>query len=106
MDRERQLIVGARTADALVMVVGLAGVGAGGLLLARDEPIEAVLAWALTFVAGAALRLLGTIARALAEVLSQVRATSQRLERRSRAEAAEPLPEDRWGSDDRWGRLH
>src|SRR5687768_16477023 len=64
-----QLTTAARVADGLVYVVGIAGVIAGGLLLRRDDLGFAIVAWSLTFVAGAGLRLAASIARGLAEVL-------------------------------------
>lgn len=97
MSRDKQLQIGARTADALVYIVGLAGVAAGGLLLRDGQAAFAVVAWALTFCAGAALRLLATMARSIAEILVRVRATGERLD------AARPSG---GGHDDRWGRLH
>lgn len=103
MSREKQLHVGARTADALVYIVGLAGVAAGALLLLDGQPAFAVVAWALTFCAGAALRLLATMARGLAEVLVRTRATSERLEASAApGSSGVPTPDP----DDRWGRLH
>lgn len=74
--RPRELIVAARVADGLVYAVGGAGVLAGGLLF-RDGGIGfAIVAWALTFVAGAGLRLASWAARALAQLLTR----SQRME--------------------------
>jgi hypothetical protein len=59
----------ARIADALVYTTGLAGVLAGGLLLRRGDLGFAIVAWSLTFVAGAALRLAAEMGRALADML-------------------------------------
>ena len=64
-----QLTTGARVADALVYAVGVAGVIAGGLLLQQDQLGFAVVAWSLTFVAGAGLRLGAWVARGIAELL-------------------------------------
>ena len=64
-----QLTTAARVADALVYTVGIAGVIAGGLLLRRGDLGFAIVAWCLTFVAGAGLRLGAWIARGVAEVL-------------------------------------
>lgn len=64
-----QLRTGARIADALVYAAGVAGVIAGGLLLQRGDIGFAVVAWSLTFVAGAGLRLVAWIARGVAELL-------------------------------------
>ena len=63
------LVSAARVADALVYTVGIAGVVAGGLLLRRDDLGFAIVAWCLTFVAGASLRLLALTARGVAELL-------------------------------------
>lgn len=65
----QQLRTAARVADALVYTVGVAGVIAGGLLLRRGELGFAIVAWSLTFVAGAGLRLAAWIARGVAELL-------------------------------------
>jgi hypothetical protein len=64
-----QLTTAARVADALVYAVGIAGVVAGGLLLRRGDLGFAIVAWCLTFVAGAGLRLAAWIARGMAELL-------------------------------------
>jgi hypothetical protein len=64
-----QLKTAARVADGLVYVVGIAGVIAGGLLLRREDLGFAIVAWSLTFVAGAGLRLAASIARGMAELL-------------------------------------
>lgn len=104
MNREKELQVGARTAEALVYVAGLAGVAAGGLLLRADRPVEAVVVWALTFCAGAALRLLATMSRAVAEILARTKAVGDRIDRIDAGTTA-PSPAPRH-PDDRWGRLH
>lgn len=67
----RQLVIAARIADALVYAVGAAGVLAGALLLQDGMTGFAVVAWALTFVAGAALRLLAWGVKALARLLQR-----------------------------------
>ncbi|MBA2529562.1 MAG: hypothetical protein H0V19_06300 [Euzebyales bacterium] len=69
--RPSQLVVSARVADALVYAVGIAGVVAGGLLLRRGEMGFAIVAWSLTFVAGAGLRLAAWLARGVAELLAR-----------------------------------
>lgn len=103
MNRERELQLGARTADALVYVVGLAGVAAGGLLLRGQRPTEAVVVWALTFCAGAAVRLLATLSRAVAEILARTKSVAERVDRLDRDT---PHGRDLPDPDDRWGRLH
>ena len=66
-----QLTTAARIADALVYTVGIAGVIAGGLLLRRGDMGFAIVAWCLTFVAGAGLRLAAAMARGVAELLAR-----------------------------------
>lgn len=100
----RELVTGARVADALVYAAGLAGVVAGGLLFRDDQVGWAVVAWALTFVAGAALRLASAACRALAQLLERGERMEEEL-RRMDGEAARPQPDDgripdpyrRWG---------
>lgn len=109
--RPRELIVAARVADGLVYAVGAAGVLAGGLLF-RDGGIGfAIVAWALTFVAGAGLRLASWAARALAQLLVH----SQRMEDdvstllRERAAAPPPARDPADAPPDpykRWGGFH
>lgn len=67
--KPRELVTAARVADALVYAAGVAGIVAGGLLFRDDQAGFAVVAWALAFVAGAALRLAAWCARALAQLL-------------------------------------
>jgi hypothetical protein len=69
--RARELHTAARVADALVYVVGAAGVIAGGLLYRRDDVAFAIVAWVLTFVGGAVLRLAAWVARGVAELLAR-----------------------------------
>lgn len=64
-----ELRTAARVADALVYAVGVVGVVAGGLLVQDGQLPFALLAWALTFLAGAVLRLVAWGVRALAEML-------------------------------------
>lgn len=68
----RELTIATRTADALVYTVGVAGVVAGGLLLRQGDIGFAIVAWVLTFVAGAALRLLSAITRGIADLKSDI----------------------------------
>ncbi|MGH8907199.1 MAG: hypothetical protein ACRD0K_11895 [Egibacteraceae bacterium] len=65
----RELLTAARMADALVWAAGLAGVVAGALLFRAGDTGFAIVAWVLTFIAGAALRLASWGSRALAELL-------------------------------------
>ncbi len=111
--RPRELLVAARVADALVYAVGLAGVLAGGLLF-RDGGIGfAIVAWALTFVGGAALRLAAWGARALAELLQRSRRLEDDLAALLRERAAAPPPQAPPGPGEapadpykRWGGYH
>jgi hypothetical protein len=71
MDRVRptELHTAARVADALVYAAGVAGVIAGGLLFRDGQAAFALVAWVLTFIAGAGLRLAAWAAKALALLL-------------------------------------
>lgn len=75
----RDLTTAARVADGLVYAAGLAGVVAGGLLFREEQTSWAVVAWTLTFVAGAGLRLAAAVTRAIAEVLARQTAIEQEL---------------------------
>ncbi|HVM12996.1 MAG TPA: hypothetical protein VM287_01535 [Egibacteraceae bacterium] len=111
--RPRELLIAARVADGLVYAVGAAGVLAGGLLF-RDGGIGfAIVAWALTFVGGAGLRLAAWAARALAQLLIR----SQRVEedlaallRDRGASAPQPPSQGRQDAPPdpyrRWGGYH
>ncbi|HSK89710.1 MAG TPA: hypothetical protein VK875_00220 [Euzebyales bacterium] len=98
----RELMIATRTADALVYTVGVAGVIAGGLLL-RDGSIGfAIVAWTLTFVAGATLRLVSALTRGIADIKSE-------LERRN--DPSPPVlppagPDDPPDPYRRWGGWH
>lgn len=99
----RELRTAARVADALVYAAGIAGVVAGALLFEAGQAGFAVVAWSLTFVAGAALRLAAAAARALAELLVRSRAIEDDIAAmrgaqtglRDSEEAADPYR--RWG---------
>ena len=93
----RELAVATRTADALVYTVGVAGVIAGGLLL-RDGVIGfAIVAWVLTFVAGAALRLLSAVTRGIADLKSTLDREREPAPLPPRDPDAPPDPYRRWG---------
>ena len=72
-----ELRTAARIADALVYAAGVAGIVAGALLFTSGQVPFAVIAWILTFVAGAVLRLVAWGTRALADLLLR----SDRIER-------------------------
>ncbi|HUH07142.1 MAG TPA: hypothetical protein VML96_04965 [Egibacteraceae bacterium] len=99
----RELRTAARVADALVYAAGIAGVVAGALLFEAGDAGFAVVAWALTFVAGAGLRLAAAAARALAELLVRSRQMEDDLAALRGAQAAPresdgvPDPYPRWG---------
>lgn len=111
--RPRELLVAARVADALVYAVGAAGVLAGGLLF-RDGGIGfAIVAWALTFVGGAGLRLAAWASRALAELLQRSRRLDEDVAALLRDRAASPPPPTSSGPGEgppdpykRWGGFH
>ena len=90
-----ELMTAARVADALVVVVGVAGVAAGGLLYRQDEIAFAVVAWCLTFVAGASLRLVVWMARGIAQVMER----NERME-----EDVARLIRRGYEDEGRWGR--
>jgi hypothetical protein len=93
----------ARVAAALVYATGVAGVVAGGLLFRNGQLAFAIVAWVLTFVAGAVLQLAAWGTRAVADLLER----SARMERdladlASRPADPEPSsripdPYRRWG---------
>ena len=105
--RPRELVTAARVADALVYAAGVAGIVAGGLLFRDDQAGFAVVAWALAFVAGAALRLASWCAKALAELLERTGRIAEDVARlrgelgpapeQQRAEDRPPDPYRRWG---------
>lgn len=101
------LATAARVADAVVYVVGVAGVLAGGVLLRQDDIAWAAVAWCLTFVAGAGLRLAAWLTRGVAQLLQQQQrlldeVADLRVERARgeppRAPQAPSDPYGRWGS--------
>ncbi len=101
--RPASLNAAARVADALVYAVGVAGVIAGGLLLRRGDLGFAIVAWGLTFVAGAGLRLAAWLTRGVAELLDRSRRVEEDLAalRADRVAASRDEPVDpyrRWGS--------
>jgi 1,4-dihydroxy-2-naphthoate octaprenyltransferase len=98
----RELAVATRTADALVYTVGIAGVIAGGLLLRGGSTGFALVAFVLTFVAGAALRLLSAITRGIADI-------KRGLENQQNPPSPLPPPADPDAPPDpyrRWGGWH
>ena len=108
MDRVRpqQLQVAARVADALVYVVGIAGIVAGGLRFRDGDSAFALVAWVLTFVAGAALRLAAWATRALAQLLVSAERIERDLAVLLRDRAAEAPQEPSRGPYGRWGGWH
>ncbi|HUG83801.1 MAG TPA: hypothetical protein VMM13_04510 [Euzebya sp.] len=104
--KPRELIVAARVADGMVYVVGLAGVVAGAQLFREGEVSFAIVAWVLTFIAGAALRLVVWMARGIATVMDRSERIEEDLARLTRLSlegpaGAEPDPDPyrpgRWG---------
>jgi hypothetical protein len=88
-------------AEALVYTVGICGVVAGGLLL-RDGSIGfAIVAWVLTFVAGATLRLVSAITRGIADLKSDLERPSD-----PPPQPAPPAPDDPPDPYRRWGGWH
>ena len=104
--KPQQLQVAARVADALVYVAGAAGVVAGGLLFRDGQSAFALVAWILTFVAGAGLRLAAWAARALAQLLvsaDRIEHDLAVLRREQAADTPQQPPRDPYG---RWGGWH
>ncbi|MEE8602187.1 hypothetical protein [Euzebya tangerina] len=101
--RPRELIAAARVADGLVVVVGLAGVVAGAQLFRAGDLAFAIIAWILTFIAGAALRLVVWMARGIAAVMDRTERIEQDIVAitRTRRQGA---PEEGLGNDP-YGRL-
>lgn len=113
MDRiePSQLRTAARVADALVYAAGAVGVVAGGLLVQSGRLPYALLAWVLTFIAGAVLRLAAEGARAVAELLLRSERIERTLDdlRADRAAATAPGLDAPGGVPDpyrRWGGHH
>ena len=112
--KTRELLVAARVAEALVYAAGIAGVVAGGLLFRGGDEAFAVVAWLLTFVAGAALRLAAWAARALAELLERIRSmendlarmAAQPRENRSEPRGPDQAPDSPPDPYRRWGGWH
>jgi hypothetical protein len=91
--------------------VGLAGVVAGGLLFSSEQLPFAIVAWVLTFVAGAVLRLVAWGARGVAELLARTDRIERTLdELRADRAPAPPSPPDSGGRIPdpyrRWGGYH
>ncbi len=98
----------ARIAEVLVYAAGFAGVVAGGLLFRQGNLGFAVVAWVLTFVAGAGLRLAAWGIRALAQLLDRATAIEQELARIA-ARPDPEVPRTPGGNPDpyrRWGGFH
>ena len=107
-----ELQTAARVADALVYAAGVAGIVAGGLLFRDGQAGFAVVAWALAFVAGAALRLAAWASRALAQLLLRTDLLTEAIDDLRRQQAA-PSPGPRGAEPDapadpykRWGPWH
>lgn len=104
-----ELRTAARVADALVYAAGLAGIVAGGLLFTSGEVPFAIVAWSLSFVAGAVLRLVGWGVRALADLLAQNDRIERALDELRGQRTAPREREDAERTPDpyrRWGGFH
>jgi hypothetical protein len=106
--RPAELQTAARVADALVYAAGVAGVIAGGLLFRDGQQAFALVAWVVTFIAGAGLRLAAWAARALALLLvrsEEMAADLAELRRNPPVAGAPPPHEPREVPDPyrRWG---
>jgi hypothetical protein len=107
--RPSELRTAARVADALVYAAGFGGVVAGGLLFGDGEVPFAIVAWVLTFVAGAVLRLVGWACRALADLLVRSERIERGLDDLRDDRVPAPQPDRGERSADpyrRWGGFH
>lgn len=101
--KSRELIAAARVADGLVIVAGLAGVVAGAQLFRQGNLPFAIIAWVMTFIAGAVLRLVVWMARGIAQVMDRTERLEEDVKRLhvgppAPAESSEPPdPYRRWG---------
>lgn len=102
----RELVTAARVADGLVVVVGVAGVVAGAQLFRSGELPYAIVAWVLTFVAGAALRLVVWMARGIAAVMDRTQRLEEDVTRMLREQAADRADEPAADPYRRWGGWH
>lgn len=68
----KDLRTAAGAAQTLTYVTGLAGVVAGAILYANGETAFAVVAWVLTFAAGAILMIASFLARGMAALLARI----------------------------------
>lgn len=91
-----ELYTAARLTDALVYVVGVAGVIGGGLLFQQDRIGLALVAWALTFCVGAGLRLLAWTTKGVAQMLQRTDTVIEEVGRLSyeQRQTASPAPGD------------
>lgn len=106
--KPRELQVAARVSDALVYAAGVAGVIGGALLFREGDVGFAIIAWVLTFIAGAVLRLAAWAARALAQLLVRTDQIAEEV-RDLRGGAVSPPPRDPDAPPDpyrRWGGFH
>jgi ABC-type Na+ efflux pump permease subunit len=91
----------ARVALALAYASGLAGVAAGALLYLDGQLGFAVVAWVLTFAAGALLVIAAFLARGMAALLGRIarieQDVNQLLADRPREEWRSPPERDPWG---------
>lgn len=84
-----ELKTAARVADGLVYVAGLAGVVAGALLFREGDIPFAIIAWVLTFIAGAVLRLAAWAARGIAQTMQEVSRIAEDVAAMRRQQVAE-----------------
>ena len=101
----------AKMADALVYAVAAGGVIAGGLLFRDDHLGFAVLAWCLTLVAGAGLRVAAWALKALGQLLLRTERLVEEVADLRTAGPATPEPGPRHGDAPpdpyrRWGSWH
>lgn len=87
----------ATAAQTLTYVTGLAGVVAGAILYGNGETAFAVVAWVLTFAAGAILMIAAFLARGMAALLARI----ARIEQDIATFVSRDRPDDRARGPDR-----
>ncbi len=105
--KPNELVNAARVADGLVYVAGVVGVIAGAQLFRQGNLPFAIIAWVLTFIAGAVLRLVVWMARGIAQVMERSERIQEDIGRLERQTPPAPQGEDPSdGGYGRWGGWH
>lgn len=93
----KDLRAAAAAAQTLTYVTGVAGVVAGAILYGNGETAFAIVAWVLTFAAGAILMIASFLARGMAALLARI----ARIEQDIATFVSRDRPEDRAPGRDR-----